>query len=384
MVKSITVLALIFSFSLNSFSQKKVEKFTHNEKIILQSKILDEDRTILVSLPTDYENSDKKFPVLYVLDGRNHFLQATGATDYLARQRLAPQIIVVAVTNIDRNHDFTPMQSKRMPTSGGGEKFHRFIEKELMPHIEKTYRASKYNILMGHSLGGMFAAYSLLEFPGVFDSYIAVSPYLQLDDNYINKLAETNLKSEYKEVPSFYMTIGNEPDYFKTLDEFSSLIKEKSDKAIKFKYVEMQGDNHTTTPYMSLFNGLCYTFSDWVLSKEIIAKGLPAIDEHYKQVSKKFNIKLSTPENIINILGYRHLQAEEINKAIPIFKENVKRFPNSANVYDSLGEAYEKNNQLNLAKKNYQKAYDLGVLQLHRFTLVFKQNMDRVSELLNK
>ncbi len=383
MVKSFIILALIFSFSFISFSQEKAEKITCGEKIILQSKILEEDRTVLVSLPGNYENSDKKFPVLYVLDGRSHFLQATGAVDYLAIRGLIPEIIVVAITNIDRNRDFTPIQSKRMPASGGGKKFHRFIEKELMPHIEKTYRTSKYNILMGHSLGGMFAAYSMLEFPGIFDSYIAISPYLQMSDNYINKLAETKLKSDYKKTPSFYMTVGDEPDYFNSLDEFTSLMKEKSDNAIKYVYIEMLGDNHATTPYMSLFNGLRFTFSEWVLSKEIIAKGLAAIDEHYKQISKKFNIELSTPETTINILGYRHLQAGDTKKAILVFKENVKRFPYSANVYDSLGEAYEKDNQLNLAKENYQKAYTLGVKQKHRATEIYKKNLDRVSKIVN-
>lgn len=383
-VKSITILALIISFSFNSFAQQKLKEITNGKKIVLKSEILGEDRTILISLPDGYENSNKKFPVLYVLDGRTHFTQATGATDYLARQRLAPQIIIVAITNIDRNRDFTPIHSKQMQTSGGGKEFHNFIEKELMPHIKKTYRTSTYNILMGHSLGGMFAAYSLLEFPGIFDSYIVVSPYLQCADNYINKLAKTKLKPNYKKTPSFYMTVGNEPDYFKSLDEFSSLIKEKTDNAINFLYVEMQGDNHTTTPYLSLFNGLRFTFSDWMLSKETITKGLSAIDEHYKQVSKKFNIKISTPENTINILGYRHLRANETDKAIEDFKENVKRFPNSANVYDSLGEAYEKDNQLKLAKENYKKAFKLGLKQNHQATQIYKKNLDRISASVNK
>ena len=64
--------------------------------------------------------------------------------------------------------------------------------------IEKSYRTTDYKILMGHSFGGTFAAFSLLEYPEVFDAYIAVSPYLQYTDNYIVNEAIKKLKAEYK------------------------------------------------------------------------------------------------------------------------------------------------------------------------------------------
>ena len=57
------------------------------------------------------------------------------------------------------------------------------------------------------------------------------------------------------------------------------------------------------------------------------------------------------------MLGYNYLQKEDVKNAINVFEENVKRYPKSANVYDSMGEAYENNNQFKLAAKNYQKAY---------------------------
>ena len=379
--KAIIILLIICSFSVNSFSQTKTETVDGREKIIMHSKILDEDRIILISLPDNYTDIDKKIPVLYVLDGRTHFRHASGVVDYLSRQGLAPEIIVVAVTNVDRNRDFTPVHSDAVPTSGGAEKFHNFLDKELIPYVEENYKASEYKILMGHSLGGTFAAYSLLENPDVFDAYIAVSPYLQYAGNYINSQAKLKLKAKYAEPNSFYMTVGEEPDYLKVLDEFSALIQEKSDKTINFLYVQMQGENHATTPYLSLFNGLRFTFSDWILPKEIFLKGFQAIDEHYKSISKKYGYEVAVSENTINLLGYQYLQAGETEKAIEIFKENVKRFPNSSNVYDSLGEACEKNEQFKLAKKNYQKAYKLGVEQNHRATSIYKKNLERVSKL---
>ena len=379
--KAITILLLFCIISINSYAQNKIKEFVIGNEIKIKSKILNEELTILISLPDNYKKSDKTFPILYILDGKTHFEHTSAAVRYLSRQRAVPQMIVVAIANIDRNRDFTPIHSEKMKTSGGGKKFHDFITKELHKHIEQNYKTSDYKILMGHSLGGMFAAYSLLEFPDFFDGYIAISPYMQCADNYIVNIAKLKLKNKYKNSNSFYMTVGDEPNYFEPLNKFAALVKEKSADVINFSYKKMKTENHMSIPYLSLYNALRFIFADWTLSKKTIAKGLKAIDEHYKVVSKKYNLEISASENTINFLGYKELQTDNVDKAIKIFKENVKRYSKSANVYDSLGEAYEKNKQYKLAKINYKKAYDLGVLSMHKATLIFKQNYERVSKI---
>lgn len=378
--KEIMLLLVLCIFSFNSFAQGKTKVINNEEKITIHSEILNQDRMLLISVPDNYKEANKEYPVLYVLDGNTHFKHVTAAVDYLAKQRLLPEMLVVALVNIDRGHDFTPKHSDRIPTSGGGEKFHNFITKELFHYIKKNYKASDYSILMGHSLGGMFTAYSLLEFPDAFNSYIAISPYMQMSDNYIIKEADSKLKAKYDKPKSFYMTVGDEPGYFEPLGEFSALVKKKSGEAINFSYIKMEAENHMTSPYLSLFNGLRFVFADWMLSQEVFNKGLTAIDEYYKKVSKKYGLEVKTQENTINLIGYNLLGVNHTEKAIKIFKENVKRYPKSPNVYDSLGEAYEKDKQIKLAKDNYQIAYKLGVEQLHRATLVFKKNLDRVSK----
>ena len=379
-LKITSVLLITLCFALSSYSGNNAEIIAGGERITIHSKVLNEDRVILISVPDNYDNTDMRFPVLYVLDGNTHFRHAVGATDYLARYGLAPGIIVVAITNVDRNRDLSPVHVDNIPTSGGADKFHKFIKKELMPNIEKHYRTTDYNILMGHSFGGTFVGYSLLDHPDVFNAYIAVSPFLQYADNYVVNEAKLKLRSKYNSPKSFFMTIGDEPDYFDALDEFSSLMQEKSDNAINFLYVQMPGENHITTPYVTLYNGLRFTFSDWVLPKETFKLGLSAIDEHYKSLSKKYDYKIVVPENTINLLGYNYLQAGEILEAIKVFQENVSRFPSSANVYDSLGEAYENNDQLKLAKENYRKAYKLGIEQDLATATIFKTNLERVSK----
>ncbi len=136
--RAILTLILIISFSAHLFSKTKTETINGGERFTIHSKALDEDRVILISLPDNYDNSDYSYPVLVVLDGMTHFRHATGATDYLARYGLTPGIIVVAVTNVDRIRDFSPVHIDQFPTSGGAEKFHKFIKNELLPKIKSS------------------------------------------------------------------------------------------------------------------------------------------------------------------------------------------------------------------------------------------------------
>jgi dienelactone hydrolase len=64
-------------------------------------------------------------------------------------------------------------------------------------------------------------------------------------------------------------------------------------------------------------------------------------------------------EGVVNIMGYERLQSGDTKGAIEIFKLNVAAYPNSPNVYDSLGDAYLADGQKDLARQNAQKALEL-------------------------
>jgi len=60
------------------------------------------------------------------------------------------------------------------------------------------------------------------------------------------------------------------------------------------------------------------------------------------------------------MLGYRLLWDRQIVGAVDIFRMNVRFYPESSNVYDSLGEAYMVNGDTELAIKNYEKSLELN------------------------
>ena len=75
---------------------------------------------------------------------------------------------------------------------------------------------------------------------------------------------------------------------------------------------------------------------------------------------RRNQMKYAHSENDLNEWGYAMLKRQEILEAIEIFKLNVLLHPNSDNVYDSLGDAYVKAGQKDLAIANYQKALDIN------------------------
>jgi hypothetical protein len=80
----------------------------------------------------------------------------------------------------------------------------------------------------------------------------------------------------------------------------------------------------------------------------------------YRKIKKENPSDFYVSENRLNILGYRYLGQHKYQQALAIFKLNVEFYPESANCYDSLGEAYMKNGNTELAIKNYRKSLELN------------------------
>ena len=88
-------------------------------------------------------------------------------------------------------------------------------------------------------------------------------------------------------------------------------------------------------------------------------KGITPALEQYRELKEKRSDTYELDEDEMNDVGYKLLRMKKVNEAIEIFKLNVEAFPNSSDVYDSLGEAYMVNGDKELAIKNYQKSVEL-------------------------
>jgi predicted alpha/beta superfamily hydrolase len=365
-------------------AQEKMEDVILGKRINFQSEILGEERQIMVYLPTGYHQTKTKYPVLYLLDGRAHFQHASSTVQFLSRNGRIPQLIVIAIVNVDRTRDFTPTTTERRPQSGGAKKFIEFMQKELFPMIENNYRTEPYRLLEGHSLGGMFCVYALFEYPQLFQAHFAMSPYVMWDENFVLNESLQKLQEPITYKNFIYMTIGNEPNYVEPLGQLTKELEAKKPDGLEWHYEVMENDNHGTVPLKSLYNGLEILYKDWQIKAELADQGIAAIQNHYEELSEKYGYRIEIPENTLNAMGYRAIGQEKLDLAIEFFLHNVKLYPESANVYDSLGEGYEAAGKLDLAKENYQKAIKIGTESKDRNLAIYKEHLENVSKKINE
>jgi tetratricopeptide (TPR) repeat protein len=88
-------------------------------------------------------------------------------------------------------------------------------------------------------------------------------------------------------------------------------------------------------------------------------KGTQAALQRYTEFKKSGLAKDKVEEGTLNVLGYTLMRSGQVQDAIAIFQRNVHEYPKSANVYDSLAEAYMKAGQKDLAIENYEMSLQL-------------------------
>lgn len=382
---SVAVLLLIASAAVAQPATGTIKTLT------IKSAVLGEDRTVLVRTPAGYETNKVSYPVLYMTDGDAHIGHTSSTIEFLTRNGRISDLIVVGVTNTDRTRDLSPVKSTarnpagelQSPTSGGADNFLKFFETELIPQIEKQYRVQPYRILAGHSLGGLFAIHSMISKPRLFNSYISVSPALQWANGEALKRAEEFLKNQKEMKVSLYVSLGNEPGAIgEAFDSFKDLLSKTSIKDFQWQAERMSDEDHGSVVLRSHYAGLRKVYEDWQPARDLnsgaINGGLKDVDAHYKKLSEKFGYSIPVPEQLINQMGYQLLLGGQPEEAIVVFKTNVERYPASANVYDSLAEAYERGGRLDLAEPLYEKARVLGEQNNDPNTAIYKANYERV------
>lgn len=253
-------LALAFSPGLVAAdAPRPAVALAHTESIALSSAQTGQNYVLLVSLPEDYATSGKTYPVLYVLDGWHFPLLAFLQNNNIYSERMRPVIMVNIGHEPGRNPmplralDFTPtpMKHPAIDRAGGAAAFLAFIEKDVIPLVERTYRADPADRgLLGHSLGGLFALYTLVERPGLFQRIISASPAADWDQRVLFRLAREKLKNLPSSV-RLDLSAGDEPDVYGhditgSTKDFAALLKELQPANLEFRHTHYPGENHNS------------------------------------------------------------------------------------------------------------------------------------------
>jgi predicted alpha/beta superfamily hydrolase len=269
-------LIVLFMFLTSQATAQVSTLYSHinNDVYLIHSRVLNQDRQIYINVPKpDSADVNKALPVLYLLDGENHFHILASYIEYLRHWKIVPPLIVVGIVSVDRVKDLTPSNSlidfdgkvdTRLKTSGGNEQFLNFIQKELMPYIESKYKTSPSKIFAGHSFGGLTVINCMLTRPALFDAYIAISPSLWFGNKYTLRLAEQKLPQVPLMGKKFFYSVGNEDGTFRDdVLKFDKLFKKDSLKTVEHQYKYYPSEDHMTEPIPAYYDALRFIYMDW-------------------------------------------------------------------------------------------------------------------------
>lgn len=330
----------------------------------LRSAVLNEERTYRVQLPESYAwAKERRYPVLYLLDGKTHFLHTSASVGYLAAQGEIPEMIVVAIDSTVRVRDFTQSDWSSVWVGGGGAaNFKRFLSTELIPSVEKAYRTDGFRVLAGHSAGGQFVLYCLTAEPSLFQAYLAFSPSLDWDDN----LPQKSLAKSFEATRSLkaFLYVARSDDFGRALADYEQLVetlKTKSPQGFRWFSQAYPDETHGSIPLLAQIDALRRLYAGYRFHPDQLAKGLEFAVTHFANVSSIVGWPLPVPEGVINELAYEALSAGKMEAAITLFKRNVLANPSSANAHDGVADAYEKAGNWAEAAAAAQRAAALAV-----------------------
>jgi len=363
------------------------------------SKSLGEERKIWVYMPHGDNGpsaSGQRYPVVYLLDGDAHFSSVMGMIQQLSEvngNTVCPDMILVGIPNTVRMRDLTPTQSApnfyvdsdAVRTSGGGENFTAFIEKELIPHIDSLYPTAPYRMLIGHSLGGLMVINTLVHHPQLFNAYLAIDPSMWWDNQKLLKLTDTALAKGRFAGKTLFLAVANTMPqgmdtarvrkdttgntmHIRSILLLADALKKNSHNGLRWNYKYYDGDNHGSVPLIGEYDALRFIFNyynspitnqlfDTTMSAAAV---VAAISDHYKMISGQMGYAVLPPLDYINGMGYNFMVKKMPEKASALFKLNIDNYPKNGDVYDSMGDFYAATGDKPKAIDYYNKALALS------------------------
>lgn len=395
-IHSLCLIALLFSCG----DAKKERLISIGEVDSLRSEILGENRKIWIYHPGNPSDTSRHYPVLYLLDGDAHFHSVTGIAQQLTNNSVMPEMIIVAVLNTDRSRDLTPTRSLRLPTggeqdflktTGGAENFTQFLDRELIPYIEGRFATAPHRMLIGHSFGGLFAINTLLNHPEMFNSYLAIDPSMWWDDRKLLLQSDSIFGTRRFDGKTLFVSVantmspgmdttlvaldttGNTVHIRSILDFAKKAATASSSNGLTFAWKYYRDDDHGSVPLISEYDALRFMFQHYKLPFSDDLTTAKLID-HYTRVSDRLGYTMIPPEERMNGLGYYFLQTKNYERAFEFFDFNVKNYPNSQNVYDSMGDYYAAIKDNAKAIEAYEKALSFGEVEYTRKKLQDLEN----------
>lgn len=272
----------------------------------IASAIMKEKRRILVALPASYAQSapERRYPVTIVVDG--DFLAASVAvvSEELSRNGQIPESVIVGIENFGasgsmsadekRVYDLTPpgLSVSGSNLKQGGDLFLDFIEKELLPAVDRQFRTAVPRFFVGLSSGGILATY-VAATRSTYCAVVSLDAPIHLGENWLAKklIARTAITAP----PVRYASL--EARFGWSEEEWKRLIA-GAPSSWKLYREKFQLEGHETMQMLGAYIGLRQVFSDY---SKLSAPESPttSILPYYAKVSTSLGASVSPPKKLI-------------------------------------------------------------------------------------
>lgn len=227
----------------------------------LESRFTGPSHDVIVYLPPDYNDTERRYPVLYLHDGQNLFDPATAfagndwglnelAEELIQRGQIEPMIIVgIYNAGEERMAEYTHVRDRR-GRGGRARAYGKFLVEDLKPFVDSEYRTQAdrdHTGLGGSSLGGLVTLYLGLHYPDVFGRLIVMSPSVW----WANRAILREVRKLRARLPQkIWLDIGTcegqnpEACVKNAKDLAEALVAKGWQPEIDFKFVEDEGAGH--------------------------------------------------------------------------------------------------------------------------------------------
>ena len=360
------LLYCIFVFTTSSLIAQE------NIEVKFESQKLNETRTINVHIPNAYYETDKKYPVIYALDGEYTKYALTGIIDYYSFWDKIPECIIVS---INQNYNDTVTEPfkrwedcsyswKTGAPKNKGIVFKEFISEELIPFIDSTYRTTDFKTIVGHSFTANFVNYFLLDMEPIFQGYVAISPY------YASNILDS-LKTKVIEIkkPIFYYTANGEKDltgHIQSVKEFGHIFSNIENENFIYKNFNMKnnGATHSTIFPIAISNAIEHVFSRYSsISRDEFKTLLKTSDKvgylknRYQETEQIYGVQINIRESDINTVSYAISRKKQWEQLKELSELTIVLYPESYSGYWIMGEYEEKMKHYDLALIQFEKGF---------------------------
>jgi predicted alpha/beta superfamily hydrolase len=377
-MKNLFLSFFLLCFMQPLFSQVKTQNF--------ESKILQQYRNIKIYVPKSYEqDSTKVYPLAVVLDAQDLFDIYVANSKLLARKQEAPEQIIVGIPQLEsRTEDCAYDKGTSLPV-GFSKDFKDFIDLELLPNIDDTYRLSPFKVIVGRSLTANFINYFFIDDQPIFNAFINLNPsYADGMASFVrNKIPNLSIPTYY------YMSSGsfNSEEKQKRINGMYSLIKTYNNPFLNYKLVNYNEVTYTASLGMAIPNALAFIYKVYgpiskeeyntKISKMSPPEAITYLEKKYVEIEYFFGTNIKIRLKDILRIEPMIIEKDDGDYLNEFGKMILRIYPNSALGYYYIGLYYETGRRYKKALKYYKIGYS-KIDQSDPNLDAYYENIDRV------